>query len=74
MGAEKRCTCGVGGDLYRGLHIYYEPPPIPWRSMDWCFHHEDFDGAIDSHDGRYGHAGSEQACRDAIDEMIAEDE
>ena len=70
MGAEKRCTCGAGGELYRGYHIEYCPKPGP-RGYDFEWSHEDFDGPGDN---RQGYGGSEQECRDAIDELIEEDE
>ena len=32
--------------------ITYEPPPISSRNHDWTAVHEDYDGAVDSHDYR----------------------
>lgn len=52
--------------------IDYDPPPIPARNCDWHYTHEDDDGAPDGSSARSGHAGSLQACLDAIAEMIDE--
>ena len=54
---------------YRNYVVQPDPPPIPDRSYDWNFHHDDFDGAPDSGDTRCGYAASPQACYDAIDEL-----
>ena len=54
---------------YRNYTIYYDPPPIPLRTMDWHFVHRDFDGAEDAGDNRCGSAPSEQECRDEIDAL-----
>lgn len=51
---------------YRGYIIQFDPPPIPIRSMDWHYVHENYDGPEDS---RHGHAASYQACKDEIDEI-----
>lgn len=54
---------------YRGYTLSLDPKPIPDRSHDWDFSHEDFDGAPDSGDNRCGKARSlEDACRQ-IDDM-----
>ena len=58
---------------YRGYHIYYDPPPIPIRTMDWHFAHDDFDGAPDSADHRAGSAASAKDCKHEIDEIEADD-
>lgn len=60
--------------FYRNFHISYSPPPIPYRSADWHYWHDDFDGAPDGNDNRYGSCASEQACRDEIDEWYLEQE
>lgn len=39
---------------YGSWRIYFDPPPIPTRSCDWHFFHEDFDGADDANDSRCG--------------------
>lgn len=52
---------------YRGYHIYYDPPPIPVRTMDWGYTHEEYDGPEDN---RCGRVATEQACKDAIDEAL----
>jgi len=63
-------AAGRRAALYRGAwHIWFDPPPIPIRSMDWHFMHDDFDGADDSMDNRCGHAPTAEACRAAIDEI-----
>lgn len=59
---------------YRGYHIYYDPPPIPVRTCDWHFVHDDYDGAPNDYDEgpadhRCGSAASEQACREEIDAL-----
>lgn len=54
--------------LYRGWHIYYDPPPIPTRSCDWQFYHDDFDGAPDAGDNRCGFAPTLDAAKAEIDE------
>lgn len=54
----------MSDQTYRGYHIHYYAPPIPTRSCDWQYAHEDYDGPEDR---RAGHAASEQACRDEID-------
>ena len=56
--------------FYKGFIIEYDPPPIPVRSMDWCFYHRDFDGAKDSQDCRLGREESESKCMEAIDRML----
>ena len=53
-------------------HIYYDPPPIPYRTMDWSFYHDDFDGAPDSNDRRCGSAESVEGCIREIDLMEEE--
>lgn len=42
--------------------------------FDWEYWHDDYDGAEDANDHRYGYAASEQGCKDAIDEWIEENE
>jgi hypothetical protein len=56
--------------LYHNYHIYYDPPPIPYRGADWHYYHKDYDGPGDS---RHGHCASEQACKDEIDEILADE-
>lgn len=57
---------------YRGFIISYDPPPIPVRTMDYHFVHEQYDGAEDSHDHRCGGAASLGAAMAGIDEMLEE--
>lgn len=52
--------------LYRGYRIYFDPPPIPIRSCDYHFVHEDYDGPEDS---RCGSGASEWECRAMIDDI-----
>lgn len=59
---------------YRGYRIDYDPPPIPIRSCDWQFVHEDYDGAPNEPgdgpgDHRAGHGSSEADCRAQIDDI-----
>lgn len=49
--------------------ITYDPPPIPIRTFDWQFVHDDFDGADDSTDNRCGAAASVEACIAEIREL-----
>lgn len=49
--------------------IAYDPPPIPVRTFDWSFWHDDYDGAEDARDGRCGHGASVEDCKAQIDEM-----
>lgn len=58
---------------YRNWHISYDPPPIPTRNCDWHYWHDDFDGAEDSGDNRYGHAESEEAAMASIDRWYEEE-
>jgi len=62
----------MGSESYRGWHIAYDPPPIPVRTCDWQFWHDDFDGAEDSGDNRYGHASSLEAAKAEIDAWEAD--
>ncbi len=59
-------------ETYRNWHIHYDPPPIPSRASDWHFAHDDFDGAPDANDNRYGHAASLEAAKAEIDAWIEE--
>jgi len=61
-------------ELYRGYHIYHDPPPIPIRTHDWQWYHDDYDGAPDGNDHRCGSSGSLEAAKADIDEQIEEDE
>lgn len=51
---------------YRNYTISFEPPPIPVRSCDYQFVHNDYDGPEDR---RCGHAASEWECRAMIDDI-----
>lgn len=48
--------------------IKFDPPPIPVRSCDWQFWHDDYDGAPDAGDARRGTAGSLAEACELIDE------
>lgn len=58
--------------------IYYDPPPIPTRSCDWHFYHDDYDGAPihsesnDCPDKRSGDAASVEECLALIAEIEEE--
>lgn len=74
FGAEEAPACGSPAscepaDVYRGYRIHYDPPPIPIRSCDWQFFHEDYDGP---EDGRCGFAGSLADAKAEID-MLEDD-
>lgn len=57
---------------YRGFTITYDPPPIPDRDMDWRFFHDDYDGAPDAGDMRFGHGATAADCVRQIDEMLGD--
>ena len=69
---------GVEPIRYRGYTISYDPPPIPMRSSDWAFVHDDYDGAPinsesdDGGDRRCGYGASVEDCKQQIDEQIEE--
>ena len=62
---------------YRGYLIERWPPPIPDRSHDWQWRHEDYDGAPWEHGGppldhRAGTSPSLEQAKADIDEQIME--
>lgn len=59
---------------YRGYQIDFDAKPIPDRSHDWGWAHEDYDGAEDANDHRCGYSRSLAAAKADIDEQIAEGE
>ena len=59
----------AGKIAYRDWTIWYEPPPIPIRTMDWTYSHNDYDGPPDR---RYGYASSVAECKADIDEIEQE--
>lgn len=62
-------TNGKRGVTHYGpWRIYYDPPPIPTRNCDWHWCHDDYDGAPDGNDGRFGHAPSFAAALNECDE------
>ena len=52
---------------YRNYFIYYDASPIPLRTYDWVYEHEDYDGAPDSWDFRHGYASSQADAEREID-------
>jgi hypothetical protein len=56
--------------------IYQNPILTQSAQFDWCFVHDDYDGAEDSRDSRYGHGRTVEECKAEIDEIeaIAEEE
>jgi hypothetical protein len=55
----------MGSVHYRGYGVTYDPPPIPDRSHDWRFEHED----IDLDDPRHGTAATLAEAKARIDEI-----
>lgn len=53
-------------------HVKHDPPPIPLRTMDWSFWHDDYDGAPDACDTRKGYAASAEEAVERIDEMVGD--
>lgn len=51
-----------GEYVFGDWRIEYRPPPIPIRTMDWQFWHDDYDGAPDGNDLRCGVAASIEAA------------
>lgn len=67
----------MASDIHYGpWRIYFDPPPIPVRSMDWHFVHEDFDAWTDDGDwrsnGLSGSAESIEACKAEIADIEEE--
>jgi hypothetical protein len=63
--------------LYRGYHIRHDPPPIPIRTCDWQWYHEDYDPTpLHSYgppsDDRSGASASLDDAKADIDDQIAE--
>lgn len=61
----------AGQLTYRQFTIYYDPPPIPIRTMDYHYYHDDYDGEGDN---RHGSAASIEACKAEIDDWHNEQE
>lgn len=61
-------------ETYKGYSITYWAKPIPTRSFDFDFCHEDYDGAPDSGDRRCGSGMSVEDCKEQIDELIEDEE
>ncbi len=49
---------------YKGYRIYV----APGQPDGWSYVHDDFDGADDANDSRYGYADTVEACKAEIDE------
>jgi hypothetical protein len=67
----------AAGEMYRGFHIYYDPPPIPTRAHDWHFVSDNYDAesfsdGSHSDNGLCGDGPTMESCVDQIDEMLAE--
>lgn len=69
---EARAEEIARGERYGKWRIYFDPPPIPIRTLDWTYVHDDYDGAEDSGDRRCGYAGSIEECKADIDEWEAD--
>lgn len=58
--------------------IHFDPPPIPVRTMDWHFVHEDFDASYEGEEDGYvsnglgGSAASPETCLREIAEIEEE--
>jgi len=52
---------------YRGCNIWFDPLPIPIRTMDWHWAHDGYDGPGDP---RHGDGRSYEACVEHIDEVM----
>lgn len=57
---------------YKDYFIVYNPKPIPLRSDDWDWYHDEYDGAPDSGDRRFGTTNSFEDAIDQINELEAE--
>lgn len=66
---------GPGGNwIYRNFHIVFVYPPIPIRTMDYGYYHDDYDGTEDANDNRFGHGASIADCVKQIDEWYEREE
>jgi hypothetical protein len=54
---------------YRSFTIDYRPKPVPTTALDWQFYADGYDGPGDK---RCGLAGSEEAAKATVDELIEE--
>src|SRR5690606_34293280 len=67
----KRTAYLEGNDMdYRGFQIEHDPVPNAGGREDWAGRHPDAEP--DERPRRYGRAGSEDECREAIGELIEE--
>jgi hypothetical protein len=60
--------------MYKNYRVTYDPPPIPDRSHDWSFVHDEYDGAPDAYDERAGYASSAEAAIAEIEGLIQTEE
>lgn len=62
-----------GAYTYGDWTISYDPPPVPFRDMDWEFTHRDYDADYDgeswSSNGLGGRCGSLDECLSEIAEI-----
>jgi hypothetical protein len=60
---------------YGDWTIYFDPPPIPIRTMDWHFTHSNFDASYEGGEdgwtgnGLSGSAASAEACKREINDI-----
>ena len=59
---------------YKNYTISHDPKPIPLRSFDWDFSHDDYDGAPDGNDIRCGNGANIEDCKQQIDDMENEND
>lgn len=58
--------------------IYFDPPPIPARDLDWAFSHENYDASWEGEEdgwasnGLAGRGASIDDCKNQIADMEAE--
>jgi hypothetical protein len=54
------------GEIRHGKWTIYPTDPLPpiptWRQFAWSYVHEDYDGAEDAGDSRFGYAPTPEAC------------
>ena len=61
----------IDNRIPEGWHIVYSPKPIPIKSFDWDFWHDNYDGA-DEGNGLCGCAESVDDAIKQINEIIAD--
>ena len=60
-------------DTYRDFTIEYDPPPVPFRTHDWCAVTDDYEDG-DEMVGQVLYAGSREELIQLIDEWHTENE